>query len=51
MKCPQCGQTISRPSAQVVQVEASFKPVEVIILVCPNCDAVLGAVNEPKTEQ
>jgi len=52
MKCPHCGQTIAAPFGWIVHVYAqgaAGKPeVDLIILSCSNCSAILGAVNKPK---
>ena len=45
MKCPHCGERVSWPRGKLDYVEG----VPVIILYCPDCQAILGAVNAPET--
>ncbi len=52
MKCPHCNQTIAAPFGWTTSVYApgpEGKPkIDVVILTCPNCQAILGVVNKPE---
>ncbi len=41
MKCPHCQLKMDSPSAQHACVDG----VEVLILVCPECETILGIIN------
>ena len=41
MKCPNCKDRIPSPSAQHTCVDG----VEVLIMICPKCETILGIVN------
>ena len=41
MKCPHCMVKIETPSAQHACVDG----VEVLIMVCPECETILGIIN------
>jgi len=53
MKCPHCGEKVPAPFGWIVHVYASGptgKPeLDVVILTCTHCDAILGAVNLPQS--
>ncbi|HUU08370.1 MAG TPA: hypothetical protein VMW61_02485 [Dehalococcoidales bacterium] len=44
MKCPDCGKKIEKVNAKPIK----FEKFEILVLLCPLCEAVLGAVNKPK---
>jgi len=52
MKCPHCGQHVPAPFGLIVHVYAQSaagkQEVDVIMLTCPSCQTILGAVNKPK---
>jgi hypothetical protein len=41
MRCPRCESTISSPVGR----DACIEGVEVLIVVCPHCDIILGVVH------
>lgn len=48
MKCPYCGETVTSPFGRDVNATVSHRGMDVIMLYCPHCKAILGAVNKPK---
>ena len=42
MKCPRCESTISSPAGQ----DACINGVEVLIVICPHCETILGVVHQ-----
>ncbi len=54
MKCPHCGKSVAAPNADNVSVYIhgiTGRPeIDVIILSCSHCSAILGAVNLPVAE-
>jgi len=44
VKCPHCGKTMASPYGRSVNVNGA----DIIILTCPICQAILGAVNKPE---
>jgi len=48
MKCPHCGETFPVPHGHEVHIVAAFRGVDIIIITCPKCQAILGAVNKPE---
>jgi len=53
MKCPHCGESVPAPNADKVSVYihgiVGRPEVDVIILSCNNCGAILGTVNSPQS--
>lgn len=43
MKCPHCERTIEAPLGKDMKVSG----VDTVILICPSCQAILGAVAKP----
>lgn len=54
MKCPHCGKNVPAPNADKVSVYvhgAIGRPeIDIIVLSCSNCDAILGAVSLPQSK-
>ncbi len=44
MKCPDCGKKIEKINAKPIK----FEKFEILAILCPSCEAVIGAVNKPK---
>jgi endogenous inhibitor of DNA gyrase (YacG/DUF329 family) len=44
-KCPHCGKSIIAPMAWNTNVVVDGGRLSVVILTCPNCQTILGAVN------
>jgi len=53
MKCPHCGQVVAAPNADNVSIYVhgvhGRPEVDVIIISCSNCNAILAAVNSPQS--
>ncbi len=45
MKCPRCERTISSPGGR----DACIEGVDVLIVICPHCETILGVVHHSHT--
>jgi len=56
MKCPRCGETITKLSTELVRAEERLGVQAVVVLTCPHCQAMLGIapllvqITEPKKD-
>jgi hypothetical protein len=53
MKCPYCGESMSTPNADKVSAYIhgikGLPEVDVVVISCSKCGAILGAVNPPQS--
>ena len=42
MKCPKCSKVVTTPASDSAMVQGKH----ILVLSCPHCEAILGAVNK-----